>query len=155
MDLECKHCNILCGFIVARGLCRRCYDMLRYQGRLDEYSKISRTGEYPKMSRAGIANKRAKHNIIPEIPASAIEAIHFDEAYFFCERQRCTLRKAACVRRQTKPPQGGAGIQIRLECENRIQGRKILKELKAAEKASCPGMIDRSMIHERRHNEQQ
>lgn len=104
MDLECKHCNILCGFIVARGLCRRCYDMLRYQGRLDEYSKISRTGEYPKMSRAGIANKRAKHNIIPEIPASAIEAIHFDEAYFFANVSAALCaRQPVCGGRPNRP----------------------------------------------------
>lgn len=122
MDRVCKHCKAHCGRIVGRGLGEACYYKLRRAGRLEEYPRVSRCG--PRRRKAFRTS------------TGGGQAADFaDKAYFYCYRQRCTLRKAACALRQTDPPQGGAGSQIRVECKNCIQGRKILRELRAQAKA--------------------
>jgi hypothetical protein len=67
--------------------------------------------------------------------AAAFFAEHVEE-YFFCERCKATIRKSACVERQTKGiitcdmGYNHRQYEIPYECEDCEQGRSIMKEVK-------------------------
>jgi hypothetical protein len=70
--------------------------------------------------------------------AAAFYAEHVEE-YFFCERGRATIKKTACVERQTKGiitcdmGYNHRQYEVPFECQDCEQGRRIMAELKKRE----------------------